>query len=176
MPRKWGMRFLCECSELFRQSLAKEAQRIFKENRVDIFTRVSALFEDIFKLVDVGNCVEIARRLFVAKPAIKIGPDRAMRRIASDLANVINVICRRFDSDNFRLRDATLPAGIKHPRIKHGADDRLACDEYPNLFIRKLAIAWNQGATIVMAGEHGAFINVHRLEKRCVRQMSSIKN
>lgn len=170
MLRSRGMRFL------FGQRFAEEAQGVAEENAVNVFGLVTAAREDFFELVDVRDRIDVAWRLFVAETAVQVGAERAVAGVAGDLADVIDVIGRGVDADDFGLSDAAFPAGKKHPRVEDRADDRFALDEQANLVVAELAIAGNERAAVVMTGQNGAVVNFEGFKKRSVGEVRGVEN
>ena len=114
--------------------------------------------------------------LFLAEAAVQVGTDAAVVGVASDLADVVDVVRQRRQCAGVtRLRDADDPAGLDHPGIHSGADDRTAFDQGFDLVIRQLPVGVDQCAAIVMAGEDRAFEDVQCFPKGLIRQVRGVQ-
>src|SRR4051794_24351952 len=97
---------------------------------LSVLDAITAGLEQIRNLREIGNRIDIHWGLLAAKAAVEIRTNSGMLCIASDLANVVDVL------DNFlqlefyglRCRLVTNPVGHHHPRIEGRANDRAALD------------------------------------------------
>ena len=60
----------------------QQANPISRKNAADVFFGVTALLEDAVQFLQIGDGIEVARRLFGAKAAIEVGADAAVPRRA----------------------------------------------------------------------------------------------
>jgi len=78
------------------QVLAQEAEEVSAENPGDVVGAVAALREEVGEVCEVGDAVEIERRLLGAVAAVEIGADADVARVAGELADVVNVLADPF--------------------------------------------------------------------------------
>src|SRR5262245_45265963 len=102
---------------LLRQRLGQLANPVAVHDTCDGVRAVAAAGENLSEPLQIGNRIEIERRLFRAVTAIKIRADGAMPRGAGHLANVVDVIDDRLDLDSgvLRCRFAADPTWNHHP-------------------------------------------------------------
>ena len=74
------------------QVLAQEAEEVPAENSGDVGGGIAALREEIVELREVGDAVEIERRLLGAVAAVEISADADVARVVGELADVVNVL------------------------------------------------------------------------------------
>ena len=94
----------------------------------DVLVLVATLFEHGRNAGKIGDGIQILRRLLCAVATVEVGADAAVQRIASKLADVVNVVADDFKLEAGFLRGgfATNPARDHHPRIQGSADDTAA--------------------------------------------------
>ena len=140
---------------------------------------VSASFKDGQQVLQIGDGVEIARRLFLPKPAIEIAADARVVGVASELADVIDVIDHGLECGLRGLLvtgDVAPPLRIEHPRIKRRADHPTACDNGADHFVCQLPLPGRERAAIVVACRHRAVVIIENLPKRLIGRMGQIHN
>jgi hypothetical protein len=78
------------------QVLAQEKEEVPAENPGEVVGAVAALREEVVELREVGDAVEVERRLLGAVAAVEIGADADVARVAGELADVVNVLADPF--------------------------------------------------------------------------------
>src|SRR5438132_3934520 len=141
---------------LLAPGFAKEPQPVSVHDSSNRFPFVAATGKQFIKALQIGNSIEIARRLLAAKAAVQVAADGGMIGIARKLADMIDVLNygRQLDAGLFRERFAALPAGDQHPGVQGAANDRAPPDQAFDLFISQLTLVRDQGPAIVMTGQH----------------------
>src|SRR5262245_11642098 len=114
-----------------RQRLTEEPYPVAVQDAGNGVLAVAAFAEHLWQPPQVGDGVEIIRRLFAAETAIEIGADGRMPRIAGQLTDAINVIDRDFQLRSRLLRPCltTNPAWYHHPGVQRRADHGAALDQ-----------------------------------------------
>jgi hypothetical protein len=82
------------------------------KDSIDLFRTATASSQDIGEIMKIGISVQISRRLFGAETAVEIGAQGAMRRVAGELTDMVDVIRRRREAHQLRIRFAAFPSGI----------------------------------------------------------------
>ena len=130
------------------------------------------------QLLQIGDRVEVARRLLAAEAAVEVGADAGVVGVAGELTDVIDVIdhVRQRHAGRLRGRHAAFPAGDQHPRVERRADHAAALDHALQLLVAELPVARHKGAAIAMARPDRAAKKIHRLVKRLVAQVGHVED
>lgn len=153
-------------------------QKIPVENRADVRIGIPAPFQNTLDALQVGDGVEIAGALFFAESAVEIAADADVMGVPGELADVVDVIgdVGDFDSGGFGSGGAAGPAGDHHPGVEDGAEDGVALDEEPDLFVAELTRVVDEGAAVRVARPDGTGINVEGFEKGIVAEVGDVED
>src|SRR5688572_25678720 len=138
-------------------------------DRLDVLFRIATNGQQTRDLLEIGDGIEIARRLFASKAAVKVCPKSSMPGIAGQLTNIINMIDHAVQRDEFVAADAGDPRRLEHPGVKCRTNHGLSLNQCPQLAIAELALVWHQRTAIIVAGQDRATITVERLPERLIR-------
>lgn len=145
-------------------------------NGLNIDFLVSSLAQQSGDLLQVRNCIKIARRLFGAESAVEITTYCSMASVSSKLANVINMVDQCIEGD-YRVRGPTyFPSRIEHPCITSSSNHRIASNQAADLFIGELARAGNQRTAIVVTRENGTMKPLDGLPKTFIGQVGKVQD
>ena len=77
---------------LLRQRFAEETKKIFVHDGADILLAVAADAQHVGNARKISDGIEVHGRLLAPEPAIEIRADARMTRIASELADVVDML------------------------------------------------------------------------------------
>ena len=85
----------------------------------DILLRIPTLGKEGNKFLKIGNGVQVVGTLLFAKGPVKVGPDTHVQSIARKLADMVNVVDKRFQAALCAQgrRFSPFPARDHHPCI-----------------------------------------------------------
>ena len=160
------------------QMFAKEAEEVFAEDAFDVGGGVAAMGKKCVELCNVGDAVEVERRLLGAESAIEVGADADVACVADELADVVNVVADFLDAEAELLRRGAFvrPAMDHHDCIECHADDSAACDEFADLFIGELAVPVCERTAVMMARPDGAAEMIQRVAHGFVAEVRDIED
>ncbi len=143
-----------------------------------VLRAAAALTNQFRQPANVGDRFQVAGRLFAAESPIQVRAESDVKRVASHLANVINVVDRALQAQmaRFGRRLAPHPVRNEHPAVKGHANHGVALDQSANLVVGELPLIRRQCAAVMMAGPDWAGIRIHRLPKTFVSQMGHIQD
>src|SRR5262249_18420485 len=136
--------------------LAEEADPVAVQDAGHGLLTVAAAAQQLGQPLQVGNGVEVPRRLLAAKAAVEVGADGRVPAVGGDVADAVDVIddVLQPDADVLGPGLAAHPAGHHHPGVQGAADDGAAADEPADLLVGQLALVGHQGPAVVVAGQH----------------------
>ncbi len=140
----------------------------------DVGIGVATLTEHGGDVLQVGNGVEVAGRLFAAKAAIEVAAQGGVLAVPGQLANMVNVIDDIVEGD-WVLGLTALPAGVEHPSVKGGSNHTAPFDNGFELAILKLARVGDKGAAVVVAGEDKAGVEIKGLPKGRIGEVGHVQ-
>src|SRR6266540_3340529 len=145
---------------------AQQPQPVAMHHRGDIIRGVATRSQQSRQLLKIGDRVEIERRLLATKAAIEISADRHMAAVASQLADMVDMIDDIAQRDSWVGGDVARsdhPGRPDHPGVERRADHPVARDNRADLLVVELALVRHQRAAVVVAGDHRAAITFERL-------------
>src|SRR6266567_2606803 len=156
----------------------QEVNEVLLPDAVNVFRRVTSCRQRGVELREVGDGVEILRRLLRAETTVEVAADADVARITGELADVVHVGNDVIESYAARLRRGLPPdpAGNQHPRIERAPNHRFTGNQFPKLLVAELAHVGNERPAVLMAGPERAAKKIERLPKTLVAKMRDIEN
>src|SRR6185312_1587583 len=77
---------------LFGQRPGEKSNPVAVKDQVDVGCTVPSTRKNVAELLEVGDRVQVPRRLLGAEPAVQIAADPGMARAAGQLAHMVDVI------------------------------------------------------------------------------------
>jgi hypothetical protein len=115
----------------------EESRPVSVKDIFDVRRTVATGLQNRFQLAEIGNGVEVVRRLFRAETSIEIAAYGDVTRVARELADVVHVVDDVFESDVGSGR----PVRDEHPVVESRADDAVSFDDEADLVVGELAAA-----------------------------------
>ncbi len=126
--------------------------------------------------MEIGDRVQPDGRLLGAVAAVEVAADADVPAIARQLADVVDVVRDRVQTDDLPRIAADLPSGVKHPGVQGHADDRAAPQQPLDLLVGKLAVTGHQRPAVVVAGHHRPPKAIQGLEEAGLGEMGHVEN
>ena len=147
-------------------------------NIFNICGRVAAAVQQGGQGLEVGDGFEVVGALFAAEGAVEVGADADVEAIASELADMVEVVDQHFEvaihAPGIGL--AAHPAGNHHPGIEGATDYRSTLNQSTDLVIAELAVVINERPAIVVARPNVAVEMIQRFPETIVAQMCCIQD
>src|SRR5258706_7616718 len=131
----------------------------------DISCAVSTLAEDLLKVLQIRDGIEVRRGLFASKAAIQVASDSYMAAVSGKLTNMVDVIYYMDKADRFVILFAAHPARADHPIIECRADHSVTVNDRAYLWIIELSLMRDKRPAVIVAGKHGSIETIQRLPK-----------
>src|SRR5258706_4473583 len=135
----------------------------------DISCAVSTLAEELLKVLQIRDGIEVRRGLFASKAAIQVAADSYMAAVPCKLTNMVDVIYYMDKADRFVIFFASHPARADHPIIECRANHSVTVDDRSQFRVVELALMRDKRPAVVVAGKHGSVETIQRLPKGFVR-------
>src|SRR5262245_22848249 len=137
----WMTWWTSEALQLRHLSLApgllEEVHPVAVHDAFDGDLRVAALLQQVGQPLQVGDRIQVHRRLLAAKAAVEVGADGGVAMVTCKLADAVDMIddAVELDTRRFGRRLAADPTGHHHPGVERRADDGPAVDQALNLMV-----------------------------------------
>ena len=125
-------------------------------DELDVVVGVAASLQQRLEFHQVGDGVEVGRRLLAAEAAVEVGADADVPGVAGQLADVVDVIDeRRASRRRSRASFCRGPSRDDHPGVERRADDRAAVDERADLLVVELPLVGTSERQLLWLAQTG---------------------
>src|SRR5687768_6181557 len=100
--------------------LAQKPNEVAVRNQLDVFLAITPRRQKRRQPREIRDGLNVCRTLLAPERAVQIRSNAAVPRVASDLADVVDLIDHRLECDASRLRSrhSPHPVRLEHPRIE----------------------------------------------------------
>jgi hypothetical protein len=144
----------------------------------DISGSIATFLKELGYLLQIGDGIKIAGRLFAPKATIEIATNgRVTARTCelADMVDMVDYIIQRHQGVRWIKPFTDHPARFEHPGIESRTDHPIAGNDRPQLIVAELALMRDQCTTVVVARENWATVVIQGLPERLIRAVGEIE-